>query len=440
MGFACEAIVCVDLEWGISKGNKIPWKIRQDQQFFREKIRGTLCVMGRKTFDSLSDSIREYIYQNAVLFVFTRSVRSGDYESFLNFRLQYPEKLVMVCGGQDIYQLFFERDVVQRIHVTKVMGTHACDRFFRFPKRLYRREHSSEIDYWSIPTHCRDTYVRKTVYDNEMVYLRSLSNVLMNGASRTDRTGTGVISTFGERLSFDLRMGFPLLTTKKMYWKGIVEELLMFLRGETNTKTLEEKGVNIWKGNTSKEFQEKVGLGHLPEGNMGKMYGYQWRKFHDQVDQLQDIVDEIKKNPTSRRLYVSAWNPCQLKDMVLPPCHVSFQVYVDPNTQEMDLQMYQRSADMFLGVPFNIASYALLLHILCKVCGNYTPRRLLVSIGDAHIYNNHIEQVKEQLGRMPLEPPIVAVQPVDSIDDVQSTDIKLLRYGSHPTIQATMAV
>lgn len=440
MSFPCDAIVCVDLGWGISKDSQIPWIVPEEQQFFRDKVKGTLCAMGRKTFDSLGSDMKDYLNQTAVIFVFSRTGQHGGWDSFIKFQSGFPGKPVMVCGGADIYDLFFQQVPVQRIFLTTVLKDHQCDRKFRYQRSLYQCETSGNPKYDMDTGYIMETYVRKSKTDNEKVYLSMLRKILLYGSKRTDRTGTGTISTFGSHMVFDLRMGFPLMTTKKMYWKGIVEELLFFIQGKTNTKELEDKGVNIWKGNTTKEFHSKVGLSHLEEGDMGKMYGYQWRHFNDQVDQLQGVIQEIKQNPSSRRLFVSAWNPCQLDEMVLPPCHVSFQIYVSAESKEMDLHMYQRSADMFLGIPFNIASYALLLHILAKVCGNYVPRRLYISIGDAHIYTNHIEQVKEQLGRVPMPPPMVGIRETMNIDELVFEDIALVSYSSHPAIRADMAI
>ena len=225
-------------------------------------------------------------------------------------------------------------------------------------------------------------------------YLDLLQHVLDNGAPREDRTGTGTLSVFGHQMRFDLSEGFPVLTTKKLHLKSIIHELLWFLKGETNVRYLQENGVRIWN-----EWADK-------EGELGPIYGYQWRSWPtphgEHIDQISNAIDQIKNNPLSRRIIVSAWNVGQLDEMNLPPCHILFQFYV--NDGKLSCQLYQRSADIFLGVPFNIASYALLTMMMAQVTG-LKPGDFVHTLGDAHIYNNHIEQVKLQLTREPYRLP-----------------------------------
>ena len=248
----------------------------------------------------------------------------------------------------------------------------------------------------------------------ENQYLNLLQDILDNGEMRTDRTGTGTLSVFGRQVRFDISKHIPVLTTKKLAYDKVIEELLWFMRGSTDSKELEAKGVNIWKGNTSREFLDSRGLKHLPEGSIGAGYGHQWRHFNAPhplssdlqdmgVDQLKAILNDLKNNPTSRRIFMSAWNPSQLDSMALPPCHVSVQFYVsfDANgNKHLSCHMYQRSVDVFLGFPWNILSYSILTHILATMC-NMKPKELIISTGDTHIYKDHIDQVKEQLQRVP---------------------------------------
>lgn len=281
----------------------------------------------------------------------------------------------------------------------------------------------------------------------EQNYLNLLFKILKEGSYKEDRTGIGTYSLFGETLRFNLENNtFPLLTTKKMFLKGIVEELLFFVRGETNTKLLEEKGVNIWKGNTSREYLDKYGLHDLPEGNMGKGYGWQWRNFNGTesvkgVDQLINVIESIKKDPNSRRHIISAWNPCQLKEMSLPPCHTLYQFYVDG--EYLSCQWYQRSVDFFLGLGFNIASYALLTKLIAHVT-NLKPKELIFSGGDCHIYKNHVNQVVEQLRRKPYDFPTIKIAPepknLEDIEKLGLYNFYLENYNSHPAIKAEMAV
>ncbi|WP_106540815.1 thymidylate synthase [Prolixibacter denitrificans] len=261
-------------------------------------------------------------------------------------------------------------------------------------------------------------------------YLDLLQHVLDNGAPREDRTGTGTLSVFGHQMRFDLSEGFPVLTTKKLHLKSIIHELLWFLKGETNVKYLQENGVRIWN--------EWAG----EDGELGPIYGYQWRSWPtpkgEHVDQISRAIDQIKNNPLSRRIIVSAWNVGQLDEMNLPPCHILFQFYV--NDGKLSCQLYQRSADIFLGVPFNIASYALLTMMMAQVTG-LKPGDFVHTLGDAHIYNNHMEQVKLQLTREPYPLPQMKINPeVKNIFDFKYEDFELVNYQAHPHIKGKVSV
>jgi thymidylate synthase len=261
-------------------------------------------------------------------------------------------------------------------------------------------------------------------------YLDLLRLTRQSGVRKSDRTGVGTLSRFGGQLRFDLAAGFPLVTTKKMFWPGIVYELLWFIRGETNVGWLNQHGVHIWD-----KWADAA-------GELGPIYGRQWRAWPGGagrgIDQLSRVLDEIKRNPNSRRLIVSAWNVAELERMALSPCHVLFQFYVGDD--RLSCQVYQRSADLFLGLPFNIASYALLTMMVAQVTG-YQPGDLVHTLGDAHIYLNHLEQVDAQLARQPYPPPRLRLNPaVRSWFDFSYEDIQLLEYRSHPAIKAPVAV
>jgi len=267
-------------------------------------------------------------------------------------------------------------------------------------------------------------------------YLDLLQHILDTGATKTDRTGTGTISCFGYQLRFDLSKGFPLVTTKKLHLKSIIYELLWFLRGDTNIKYLKENGVSIWD-----EWADA-------EGELGPVYGKQWRSWQGAdgktVDQITQLIEQIKKNPDSRRLIVSAWNVADLPLMALMPCHALFQFYVaagrNDGVQRLSCQLYQRSADAFLGVPFNIASYALLTMMIAQVCG-LEPGEFIHTFGDVHLYSNHLEQAKLQLTRKPYALPAMKLNPaVKDIFGFQFEDFSLENYQSHPAIKAPVAV
>ncbi len=261
-------------------------------------------------------------------------------------------------------------------------------------------------------------------------YLALLQDVLQHGVRKEDRTGTGTLSVFGRQMRFDLRQGFPVVTTKQLFIKGIVYELLWFIRGDTNIRYLNENGVHIWDNWAD------------PEGNLGPVYGAQWRRWEAPggrtVDQLENVIRLLKVNPDSRRILVSSWNVAQLEEMRLPPCHCLFQFYVA--NRRLSCQLYQRSADLFLGVPFNIASYSLLTLMLAQVCG-LSPGDFVHTFGDAHIYLNHLEQVRTQLSRQPRPLPRMILNPeVQSIDAFRFEDFQLVGYDPHPPIVAPIAV
>jgi len=285
-------------------------------------------------------------------------------------------------------------------------------------------------------------------------YLDFLKHILEQGTRKDDRTNTGTISVFGYQMRFNLHDGFPLLTTKKVHLHSILHELLWFVRGDTNLEYLVQNNVRIWnewpyvryakspdfQGETIEQYVEKVKSNHdfaLKYGNLGPVYGKQWRDFYG-VDQLMNVIEEIKKNPTSRRLIVSTWNPAQIEDMALPPCHILYQFYVNGN--QLSLQLYQRSGDAFLGIPFNIASYALLLMMVAKVTG-LEANEFIHTIGDAHIYLNHLDQVKLQVSRTPKKLPSMKItRDTTIILDFRADDFVLENYDPYPIIKGKVAV
>ncbi len=261
-------------------------------------------------------------------------------------------------------------------------------------------------------------------------YLDLMRHILENGTRKGDRTGTGTLSVFGPQLRFDLEAGFPLLTTKKVHLKSIIHELLWFLKGETNTRYLKENGVSIWD-----EWADE-------KGELGPVYGYQWRSWPTadgrHIDQVSKVIDDIRRTPDSRRLIVSAWNVSDLDKMALMPCHAFFQFYVADG--KLSCQLYQRSADLFLGVPFNIASYALLTLMVAQVCG-LKPGEFVHALGDTHLYLNHLDQAREQLSRQTRKLPVMKLNPaVRNIFDFKYEDFTLEGYDPHPAIRAPVAV
>ena len=261
-------------------------------------------------------------------------------------------------------------------------------------------------------------------------YLDLMRHILDHGVDKGDRTGTGTKSVFGYQMRFDLSEGFPMVTTKKLHLPSIVHELLWFLKGDTNVKYLQDNGVRIWN-----EWADE-------KGDLGPVYGKQWRKWEANdgriIDQVKGAIDQIKNNPNSRRIIVSAWNVGELDDMALMPCHAFFQFHVADG--KLNCQLYQRSADVFLGVPFNIASYALLTHMMAQVC-DLKPGTFVHTLGDAHLYNNHLDQARLQISRTPLPLPKLELNPdINDIDDFTYADIKVVGYEHHPHIKAPISV
>lgn len=283
----------------------------------------------------------------------------------------------------------------------------------------------------------------------ENQYLDCIQNILKYGNKRLDRTGIGTLSLFGMNMRWNLRNNtFPLLTTKKMFWRGIVEELLWFISGSTNSKELEKKGITIWKDHSSREYLDSLGFYDREEGDLGPVYGFQWRHYGEKyidmniryqgLDQLLNVIEKIKTNPNDRRIVLCAWNPLDIDKMALPPCHCLVQFYVANN--ELYSQMYQRSADIGLGVPFNIASYSLLTCIIAHLT-NLKPAEFIHVMGDVHIYLNQVDQLKQQIQRKPFEfPKLEIITKKENLEDFKFEDFKLLNYKHHGKINMDMAV
>jgi thymidylate synthase len=449
-------IVALTCEYGIGFQNKIPWYYKEDLQHFKRMTIGNAVIMGRKTYESIGRPLqsRHNIVVSSVDIDGVKTVRT--IEDGVAYAQSLNVKYLWVCGGATIYDYFMYNYTIDGFSITEI-PYHECDTFIKsdiseylinYKKQFKTKMRGNDI---IIRMYSRENITYRTVDDD---YLDLIARIMENGETRETRNGE-TLSVFSEKISVDLRKGFPLLTTKKMFYNGIIHELLWFIKGNTDSRILEEKGVKIWSGNTSKEFLEANGLPY-EEGIGGPIYGYMWRRFGEKYkyrvgaeeketvglekgsDQLKNIVDEIRKNPTSRRLFMSAWNPCQLSQMCLPPCHVSYQFYV--RNGELECQMYQRSADVFLGLPFNIASVALLTHLIASVCG-LGVGNIHVVIGDAHIYKEHLDAVKTQLGRRNeryLLPSLRLRRKAQEVWDYNFEDIEIVDYESAPAIKARM--
>ena len=422
----------------------LPWgTIKEDMAHFKTITTShpnNAIIMGKKTFESIGHKPLKY----RVNIVVSKSLlntppypENVSITSSLDDAINEAKELqcpnIFIIGGISLIEESLQRNDISNIYITvvNVICDYGVQYNYKLPSsfRIWEERHTNDCSYY--------TYARKT---GEEEYIKLVKDVLMKGESRDDRTGVGTIGLFGKHFTMDISNSFPLLTTKRVWWKGVLEELLFFISGSTDTKILEEKGVNIWKGNTSREFLDKRGLHNLEEGEYGKSYGYQWRKFGDKVDQLQTLIDGIKNDPFSRRHYMTAWNPLELDNIPLPACHLSCQFYVSSDNKNLSCQVYMRSCDVFLGLPFNIASYACLTYMICHLT-NLQPHTLSFCLGDTHIYKNHISQCEEMIKRNLRDfPKLRLKRKAENIDDFKAEDFEIVGYNPHPTIKAEMAV
>jgi len=450
---------------GIGNNNTIPWNIKDDIVFFKIITTDCIVVMGKNTYDSLPEKHKPL--KNRLNIVLTNSP-PDNYESASNLiytdyanvfsiiQTNIPRyKNVFVIGGVSIYKLFYNN--ISSFYVTYIDKSFDVDKHFPmltndFALCVHSKNH------WDETEQCYFRFLKyyrlSSKYEHDETYFKLAKRVLSNNQERTNRTDISTLSVFGDQISFNIEHNVPLLTTKRVAWKSCIEELLWFMRGDTDANILKEKKVNIWNGNSSRDFLDKVGLTHLNEGDCGANYSFQWRYYGQQYkdcstqyikktkyDQINNIIHLLKTDPFSRRIFLSAWNPVDLDKTVLPPCHVSVQFYVD-NNKGLSCHMYQRSCDVFLGLPFNIFSYTVLTYILAKKC-NLTPRKLIISLGDVHIYSNHIEQMREQMSRNVLAYPklVLSDNIVDKeIEDININDFEIVGYFPHNSIKAPMAV
>jgi len=475
-----------------------------------------VVIMGRKTWESIPEKYKplpnryniiltsksQYLKDNKYFNEHRNNIRTyrslnDALEVLTRIKYQFKFNKIFIIGGERLYNEAISNRYCNNIYMTKIYKKIECDKFFpNIVEVTFENENISEINYGNKNcfvleevsdineennTHFRYLKYRninRIVYNSlstptenqihmdnvplhkshwgwenktEEQYLTLLGDILKNGDKRQTRNAI-TYSTFGLRMEFDLSTYLPVLTTKRVYWKGVVEELLWFLRGSTNAKELDAKGVKIWNGNTTREFLDSRGLQHYEVGDIGPTYGFGFRHYgatyHGMnadyngkgFDQIAYILDELRHNPTSRRILINIWNPSVMDQMSLTPCACQYQFYV--NNGKLTCQMYQRSADMFLGNPFNITSSSLLTYILAKYSG-LEPERLIICLGDAHIYESHIDAVKEQLNRKSRPFPILKIgddngKIPDKIEDLEYKHFKLIGYEPYPSIKAKM--
>ena len=454
-------IAATDSKNGIGRNNSLPWNFLKEMCYFKKitsKTKDTqkqnAVIMGRKTWESIPKKFRPL--KNRLNVVVSSSNINHDcvfpnVEKALTFvnNKRDIEKTFFI-GGQSIYKEILNKNLYDGIYLTKIHKIYDCDTFFpelnyshlKEKTNFITEENNTSIEY---------KFFEKIKNSEENEYLKLIEEIIYKGDKKPDRTGTCTRNLFGKSLRFDLSNGtIPLLTTKKVFWRGVAEELLWFISGCTNANKLKEKGIHIWDGNSSRNYLNSLGLKHREEGDLGPVYGHLWRHFgadyknmhtnyeNKGVDQLKNAIDLIKNNPNSRRIVVTAWNPSVFKEIVLPACHMIFQFYV--SNGKLSCQMYQRSADIGLGVPFNIASYSLLTHLIAH-CTGLEPGEFIHVLGDAHVYENHIDPLKEQLTREPRKFPTLKINTNNkNIDKFKYEDFEILNYNPHKNIKMKMAV
>ena len=501
-------ITACDNKGGIGKNKVLPWKIPEELRYFQTITNGHVVVMGRTTYFSIPENFRplsnrlnlvltndpellknDHNHDNLKFFnkdYYTNSNYNKNnipnYQDHLElFTLSilvrnnpvYCNREIFIIGGEKIYNMYYnllnrlslDETIVYdlqiyKIYLTYIDKNYKCDTFFPKITEDFKLTSYSDKKYNEKENvNYRFLKYEKQLHNiksSEEEYLNIAKNIIKKGNYRLDRTNTGIYSIFGTQMRFDIKNTIPMLTTKRVPFKTCVHELLWFLNGDTNNKNLQKNKVHIWDGNSSREFLDNYGLNHLEEGDCGACYGFQWRHFGAKYidcntnyegqgfDQVKYVLNLLKTDPFSRRIFLSAWNSADLGKTCLPPCHVSIQFFVEENNGNKYLSghMYQRSADWFLGEPFNILSYTVLIHLFAEMC-DMIPKELIISTGDTHIYSNHVEQIKEQLTRTYLTKPRLWINPDvknKELHEITIDDFDLIGYFSHPTIKGKMAV
>ena len=455
-----DIIVAIDNDNGIGKNGIIPWSKPNDMANFKritttvlDYNKSNAVIMGRLTWESLPSKH----LPNRINIIISSTLNQTEYDEItifqtLNDAIEYTKNNIMIekvfiIGGERIYQEALLHYDLRYIYVTNILENYNCDKFFpKIDPSRFKLESSDNIKELVFNKYI-NIYNSERENKEEIEYLNLLKSILDNGVEKNTRNGM-TKSLFVNRLSFDMNNGFPLLTTKKCFWRGIVEELLFFINGKTNANILKTKNIKIWNENTSKEFIETRNLDYK-EGDMGPMYGFQWRHYGSEYygmdhnyngmgfDQLKNCINNIKENPNDRRHIITTFNPNDVSKSVLAPCHgICTQFYVDNN--KLSCAMVQRSADCFLGLPFNIASYALLLHLIAKEC-DLEPFKLEMILMDTHIYEEHFDVVKEQIKRKPfIFPKLMFTKKKILNNEYKYEDFELHNYICHDKLSGKM--
>ena len=477
-------IVAVCKKNGIGKEGNIPWYVKEDLKYFKDVTSfinhqpgKNVVIMGRKTWESIPDKYKPL--SNRINIILSKTMNESQIENYndtyifssldlaINNTIRNANKTIYVIGGESIYTEAINRNDCDHLYITEIYKEYECDTFFpKIDSNNYLLKKVSSFRY----DKSEDVYFRNLIYisnrlnntlkeliyinSEEQQYLNLLDKILNNGVKNIDRTGVGTLSVFGEQLRYNLRETFPLLTTKRMFIRGIFEELLLYISGKTDNKIMQDKNIHIWDGNTSREFLDNRGLNEYNEGDMGETYGFNFRHYgaeykgcqHDYsgqgFDQLKNVIDLIKNAPSSRRMLINLFNPATQHKAALPACLCQYQFYVNSQEKTLNLQIYIRSSDFFLANNWNACTGAFLVHLICNLNGvGLTPGDLTVVTGDTHIYLNHIDGVKENLERIPKPPPMIKIKnKYDNIEDFTYDDIEIIGYSPYPSIKVDMAI
>lgn len=444
-----KLIVAVDEQLGIGKDGKLNWNNKEDLHYFKEKTLEGVVIMGRKTWDSIPEKYRPL--PNRINVILTSKISEKNIDNcyfFDNVKdvlrfLETKKEEKFVIGGSSIYDYFLKNNLIDTLFITRIKGDYNCDTFFNFPSNFKLTE--------TMRGNTCDFEKYTFVNTEELQYISLLKNIIDNGKDQRDRTGVGTKSLFCNTMKFNLRNNtIPLLTTKRVFFRGIVLETLFFLSGKTDTGILSKQGVKFWDANTSTEFIKSRGLS-FNQGDMGNTYSFLYRHFgaeyhgmeHDYTnkgyDQVSELIRLIKTEPHSRRLIINLWNPCALGECTLPPCMFLLIFNVNETTKEINLQTNIRSSDACLGLPFNLINSTIILHLICRETG-YSPGDLYVVTSDTHIYNNHLSDIQEQFNRTPTTFPKMYINSDKSIFDITYSDFELLNYTPQKHIKMDMVV
>jgi len=486
-------IACIDNTNGIGKDNNIPWNFSKDLTYFKkitttnlDNTKINIVIMGNNTYKSIPDKYKPL--PDRLNIILSRSVASTEklpnlktidkilndneaiyFSEYINLLLYLNKNKnhineVFIIGGNFIYELFLKLRIISTLYITKIEDySFDCDinldiekyqKQFKLTEQniKYDKNKNNKILNVHKLNFCKYEYVNK----EEIKYLKTINKILKNGVYNLDRTNVGTLSIFGKSFSYDIRnYRLPLFTHRKMFIRGIIEELLFFISGKTDTTILENKNVNIWKGNTSREFLDSRGLAHFKVGDMGAGYSFQLRHFGANYinadtnyngqgfDQLQYIINLIKTDPTSRRIMFSYWNPTDFHKTALLPCHIQYNFYINVETNELSCNFSMRGSDFILANNYNVCSCAILVFMLCHITG-YKPGKIVINITNVHIYMNHIEETKKMIENKPLNFPLLYIndneKKITNIEDFKYEDFKILFYNSYDKYKFNMAV